>query len=302
MIHIHPWLVAVRLAAKSIFGRPRLNAPTQFAFINGAYFIVDCWHNRILVSQTFETDLSKWRCLTGFHHPHRIIFYKGRYYVADTDHHRIVHLSEKLTNAKVLDTKLSFSRPHDILVHEDHLFVADSVPGGARVVALTLDSGVSVARSVTIEQAYCRSMCIIDETLFVCDSGGGRILRLDPATLKLVGAHPTKIDGQIIGSLNRVQQMSCPNRIIPNGLARFNGRYYLSNYFYAGTANRFISFLSFDDLNQTRYVDHSDLVSGVPYYIDVNEQRMLMGEIDNYSRCVELTVNDGQLSVSRAIA
>ena len=68
----------------------RLNAPTQYGYLNGLHFIVDCWNDRILVHPGADPDLKKWRVLTGFRHPHRIVFSGEHYLVADTDNHRVI--------------------------------------------------------------------------------------------------------------------------------------------------------------------------------------------------------------------
>ncbi|MDO4681246.1 MAG: hypothetical protein Q4B17_00455 [Lautropia sp.] len=68
----------------------RLYSPTQITRLNGVYFIVDCWHHRILYSQDVRLPLARWRLLDDdLAGPHSIDT-DGKLYVAeDTGRHRL---------------------------------------------------------------------------------------------------------------------------------------------------------------------------------------------------------------------
>jgi len=279
----------------------RLHTPTQYGYVNGLYVIVDCWNNRILVNSSTNSNVGEWRVLAGFHHPHRIVYSGASYFVADTDNHRIVCLSPELSHANVLDTSVRFNRPHDLLIHNQTLLVTDSQQGGARVLSLALEPGYPLIRETHIAAAYCRSFKLIGSTLYVCDSGGGRVFLLDARTLETLASYGSREPGATIGSLDRKQQKQHPTRMVPNEIIRFRERFFLTNYFYRGTRNRLISFSSLDEWERGHYVDHSHLVKGVPYFMDVPDDRLFLGEIDDCSRCVQIAEEAGELRLMHII-
>ena len=45
--------------------KENLYTPTQFQKIGNKYFIIDCWHHRILYSSEMDAPVSGWRILTS---------------------------------------------------------------------------------------------------------------------------------------------------------------------------------------------------------------------------------------------
>ncbi len=282
-------------------GKRHLHTPTQFCYLNGIFFIVDCWNNRIFLHPTTNPDLDQWQEIKGFHHPHRIAFHQDRYYIADTDNHRLVCLSPDFHRHTVIETTEHLNRPHDLLFFDQQLIVTDSQQSRARILSLALEPRFPVVREFTMDSAYCRSIRYIDGILYACDSGGGRIFLLDPRNLELLDIYCFAPDGGMMCSLRKDQQRMHPRRMIPNEIAKFKGRFFLSNYFYHGTRNRLISFGSLPELETGDYLDHSDLIKGVPYYMDPLDDRLLVGEIDDHSRCVEFGNTEGRLHTLNVI-
>jgi hypothetical protein len=69
----------------------RLFNPTQVQKIGSRYFIVDCDHNRILVSDDIRAPIKDWQTMDGeLSGPHSIAFGHGVYLVDDTGGHRLI--------------------------------------------------------------------------------------------------------------------------------------------------------------------------------------------------------------------
>jgi len=68
--------------------KDRLYAPTFLTKIDSLYFIVDCWHNRVLYSPTVDAPIATWRLLDdGLAGPHSIASDSVLYVVEDTGRH-----------------------------------------------------------------------------------------------------------------------------------------------------------------------------------------------------------------------
>ncbi|MBQ9366071.1 MAG: hypothetical protein IJT82_09860, partial [Schwartzia sp.] len=70
--------------------RNYLYTPTQINKINDDYFIVDCWHHRIIYNNMRESNLSNWKMLTEDIRGGHTVASDGRVLLADdTDNNAV---------------------------------------------------------------------------------------------------------------------------------------------------------------------------------------------------------------------
>ena len=275
---------------KILFPKLKLNTPTHFTYINDCFFIVDCWNNRILYKQ--NTMFTRWKKIKDLNKPHRIRFHNKLYYVCDTDNNRIITFDKKMKNQKVLET-ISLARPHDIQIHNGVLYIVDCFQGSSRIIKHSLLSSDS---KVIFEAngVYARSFKIINNDLLLSCSSSGEIIKI-----KLIQDYPFQkycenTDGFNLPCMTAIEQLNYGyNRFIPNDIEYFNGYFYMTNYFYGDSVNKFIIFKTLDDLEKGIFDDFSYLVKGVPYYLEVINEQLFMGEIDGYS-CVKILIEENE--------
>ncbi len=192
--HFHKWIVAVSFLCLFLFifiGRiivndnneikDRLYVPTMINRINNDYFIVDCWHSRIIYSDSLSIDLRYWKCLTdeeyiGGH----TVCSDGELILADnTDNSQI--LVYKKDNGGYKRTQTFYNvkgRPH-FIVYDDkrHLFYAVASLE-AKIYVFENANGIlklsRIDKLMEIEESYVRSISVIEDKLY-CVSGPGCI-------------------------------------------------------------------------------------------------------------------------------
>lgn len=236
--------------------------------------------------------LTKWKKIKDLNKPHRIRFHDNVYYVCDTDNNRIITFDKKMKNEKVLET-ISLERPHDIQVHNDDLYIVDCFQGSSRIIKYSLLNSDS---KVVFEAkgVYARSFKIINNDLLVSCSSSGEIIKI-----KLTQDYPFQkycenTDGFHLPCITAIEQLNYGyERFIPNDIEYFNGYFYMTNYFYGDSVNKFIRFKTLDDLEKGIFDDFSYLVKGVPYYLEVINEQLFMAEIDDYS-CVKILIEENE--------
>jgi hypothetical protein len=278
-----------------------LYTPTHFTKINDLLIIVDCWNNRILYLSKFLFLFRKWKNVTIFNKPHRIRFYKDRYYVCDTDNHRIVSLDQNMHFCESLEI-IELERPHDIQIHKDNLYIVDCYRGFSRVIQYNLlTSNIEIL--YMIKGVYVRSLKIIDNNIFLSCSSSGEIIKIELDNNHLITHYCENQDKLNLPCINQHEQLIYgEKRLVPNDIDFFNGYFYMTNYFYENTKNRFIRFKIFDDIKNDTFEDLSYLIEGVPYYLEVINSELFIGEIDNKS-CVKILsiIDDNQLKIKKII-
>ncbi|HEY1119780.1 MAG TPA: SMP-30/gluconolactonase/LRE family protein, partial [Acidimicrobiales bacterium] len=260
-------------------GPGQLQDPMGIAVTTTAVYIADTGNDRV---QKLALDGS-WQATyeTGLDGPEGIeVAPDGTVWVADTQHSRIVHLSADLStdlgdgfgSFGTGDTQ--FFNPHDLAIGNDKLYVADtynnrvqvfSLPGGGPVdppeEPLAPENTGHLSDPGGRAPFYPAGVEIVDGTWYVADSGGTRVVTVDPTTgaitplaatglndprdLELDAADPTALwvtntGGSSIVRISRTtgQPLGQPLTGLgqPYGLANDATRVYVANT-YGTTAN-----------------------------------------------------------------
>ncbi len=250
-------------------GPGQFDKPMGVAVTANAVFVADTANNRVQKLALDGTPVASFS--TGLNGPEGIeVAPDGTVWVADTQNSRLVHLSAALTDlgdgfGSLGTGDTQFFDPHDLAFGNDKMYVADtynnrvqvySMPGPVEPppTALTPSYTGQISDPGGHAPVYPAGIAVVDGTWYVADSGGSRVVTLDPTTgavspvsatgsltdprdLELDAADPTALwvtdtGGNRIVHLARTgQQIGTPlsNLNQPYGLANDATRVYVAN-------------------------------------------------------------------------
>ena len=190
----------------------KLSVPTYVTKLDDTWFIVDCYHNRVIYSDSLETPLTEWTIMTSdATRPHTIASDGNVYMIDDTDNNRIL-IFEKV-DGKFIHTQSFYdigTRPHYTIYDEatDTFYVWSSMTG--ELFCFRTDSSTNRVyltdkRKIdSLDGIYIRSFSIIDGAIYlvsgVSDQGvEATVLKCDLATLEVqqVYAVPDELAGMV---------------------------------------------------------------------------------------------------------
>ena len=201
---------------------PSLYTPTQITKINDTYFIVDCWHHRIIYSDRVSRPISEWCLLDGttLHGPHTLAS-DGDYYLVDNTDKHSVHVYKKIKgDFKLIQVLEGVGvRPHQVVYfNELNRFLVLSSCTQEIFVLHHSEGSFFVERVFHLDKlqgVYCRSFNFVDDCLVFVGSNGSLVFyRFSGDRLEF--SHSIVVDGSIKG------------RFGLNYFAKIAGRYYLS--------------------------------------------------------------------------
>lgn len=164
--------------------RGRLYTPTCLTKIGATYFIVDCWHNRVIFSDRLDRPIAGWRTLdTDLAGPHSVASDGEVYLVDDTGRHRVRvyrRTGDRFDRVDSLDDV--GTRPHRVIYDAE---TGTFLVVGSTSQTLTVLKGVggepAVRKVVPLDflgSAYARSVTLTSDGLRVV-SDRGVVFELD---------------------------------------------------------------------------------------------------------------------------
>lgn len=192
-----------RVVGSAGTGPGQLQRPAGVAVTASAVYVADTGNDRVQVLRLDGTPLGSWS--TGLSGPEGVeVAPDGTLWVADTQHHRVVHLSADLASdlgdvigAPGSGVELAF--PHDVAVGGGRIYVADTYHDrvlvlddpGADVPGGPVDPAPGTVRPVPVGELsasgghaplYPAGLAVEGGRWLVSDSGGGRVVAVDPVT------------------------------------------------------------------------------------------------------------------------
>ncbi len=239
-----------------------LSVPTYITRLQDTYFLVDCYHDEIICSDSLSRPLNEWDVMTDEISRGHTIASDGEVYLADdTENHRILVFEKE--DGKFLHTQ-TFSdigvRPHYIVYDEKTrcFYVLSSMTGELYVFTREKDSTRMALKDVrSIEKLngiYVRSFTIMgDEIYFV--SGNSTIIRARLKDLKILEEYP--VPPEIAGMVQ---------------LTKIQDYFYITVSTDADFNQDYATFIRTKDLHSLAGGDYEDIYSyfiggGTPYYI-----------------------------------
>ena len=175
-----------------------LSVPTYITKYDDTWFIVDCYHNRVIYSNELGLPLDQWYIMSdNATQPHTIASDGRVYLIDDTENNRIL-VFEKEDN-KFINTQVLYDigiRPHYTVYDEatDTFYVYSSKTGELYCLRHTADSNriyiTDIRKIQELDGLYVRSFTIIGDDIYfvsgVSDEGAkATILKCDLETLKI---------------------------------------------------------------------------------------------------------------------
>ncbi len=269
-----------------------LYSPTQLTRLGDRYFLVDCWHNRILYNDELGDDLLDWEVLDGeLAGPHSIATDGEFYVVDDTGLHTVnvyVDTEDGFLLHQTLGGEELWNRPHRVQYDDelDAFFVIGSHTHNVTKLVADGDELV-IERDVHLEFLdgdYTRSMSIIDGKMYFV-SGPDRI-------------HKTRHRD---GSFDVIDSWDVP----PEFSSMIDIYHIDDHYFLTATVNWWDQEF-FEDNTIVRCADLDDFVNGgcedlrdelgikgAPYYLSEIDDRVYVPQVYQYSGVVSFVAGDG---------
>jgi len=259
-----------------------LSVPTYITRQDDTWFIVDCYHNRVIYSDELNAPLDEWYIMSGdATQPHTIASDGSVYMIDDTENNRVL-IYEKI-NDKFIHTQTFYdigNRPHYTVYNEvtDTFYVWSSTTGELYCFRHTADSTrmylTDIRRIDELNGIYVRSFSIIDGYIYfvsgVSDTdsaGASNILMCDLDTLDVKEKYtvPAEVAGMV--QISKIQDY-----------------YYISVSTDTTGSQDYATIIktaSLSDLSQGKYEDiYSEyfIGGGTPYYISNVEDTFFLTE------------------------
>ncbi|MCR5403021.1 MAG: hypothetical protein K6E91_04270 [Butyrivibrio sp.] len=191
---------------------PTLSVPTYITQIDGVWFIVDCYHDRVIYSEQLGLPIEDWKIMIGMtSQPHTIASDGKVYLLDDTENNRVI-VFEK-AEGKFIATQYFEDigvRPHYTVYDENTstFYVWSSENGEMYLFRHPEDSTkmylTEIRKIDELSDLYVRSFTIIgDEILFVSgvskDGTPGTVLKCDLNTFKVKKSYtvPDELAGMV---------------------------------------------------------------------------------------------------------
>lgn len=250
-----------------------LSVPTQITRIGELFFIVDCYNNQVIYSDSMGKPLNEWNVMTSDIDKGHTVASDGEVYlVDDTERHRILvfeYDGSIFVNTQIFEN--IGSRPHFIVYNEaDHNFyVWSSMTGEMYVFERTEGTTqMYISRIMKLDEldgVYVRSFTIDGDSVYLV-SGNSQVIeaRLSDFKIKKRYAVPDELAGM-------VQIMPVP------------GGYYITVSTDVHGNQDFATIIYADDLADLENSDYTDIYSyfvggGTPYYMGVIDGRYYLTE------------------------
>lgn len=279
------------ISEKKVKDVKKLYTPTQICKYNGIYFIVDCWHNRILYTFNWTDNLQEWQiAIKGLAHPHSIAYDGEVFLTEDTERNRLVsfkinNVNRKVEDIEVINIDYMNGRPHySYYIEELGVFMVWLSMKQTVLFLKRNENGFDVIlkQKLVNEDIYIRSCKWIDNKLYVV-SGSNYILSYQFNGEKFVLINKYNVLDEIGGM---------------NDMEKIGDYYYLTIY-----TNKDCKIMP--KLIRVKYLEelssnYEDLskevcIKGVPYYINKFNNKIYIPEIDTYSRIVEYSYDNNKI-------
>ena len=179
-----------------------LSVPTWITKYGDYYFIVDCYHNRVIYSKSLESPLNEWRVMTDDINMGHTVASDGQVYlVDDTENNRVLIFEEDTdpNGETVFKNTQEFTgigtRPHYIIYDEetDTVYVWSSMTGEMYLFRRDKDSKqVYLTEKLEVPELngfYVRSFTIMDDKIYFV-SGNLNIIEASLKDFSIINRYP----------------------------------------------------------------------------------------------------------------
>jgi hypothetical protein len=262
-----------------------LFTPTLLARTPYFYYLVDCWHNRVLFSPTLDCNLRHWRVLIHLPQPHSLAT-DGSVFVIDSTSSNRLFLFEAATNRQldVISLPTSSVSPHYLYFSPQRQLFFCLCARSQTLLTMTVRHQRLVLRQefplTFLSGHYSRSFfCSLNDFYFPVSadafSSPASAPIWQPEAAALIHARLTP------QGFDLLQSYPLPLPLAnPNFLFRHREFWYLST-----TPSLFVRFRRLSDLARAKYqiLNNQLGVSGTPYFLSQEEDQLYLPLIDQFS-------------------
>ncbi|MEC0140607.1 ATP-binding cassette domain-containing protein [Paenibacillus macerans] len=274
--------------------KSKLYSPTFITKIDERYFIVDCWHHRVVHNDNLLDEIGYWDTLPiDLNNPHSIASDGSVILIEDTGNDAVKVLKIfGSSNFVETQTISGIGRQPNKIVYDNNTnrFYGISASSQQIFVLKNINDVVEVEKVVKLDflkSAYVRSISLINESLYIV-SGPGKIMVVNHQDL----------------SFDLVNEYTVPfNFQGMNEIIKIGSYFYISIY-QNGAGDITPGLIRVKDLSniEESYEDIMGVldVRGVPYGLVSVDDRIFLTEIDSYSiiksfRVIDDEINDIQV-------
>lgn len=281
----------VQEASKSNAWKEELYSPTHIEKIGTEYFIVDCWHQRVIYNSSLSAPIKEWKTLSDTLGNSHSISSDGEVFLVDeTNANEIrvfVRNGETFNQTQIID-RVGESPNRTVYDVESQTFFGISAM--SQHVFTIKNKGTEVVTDKVIRlgylqnDSYIRSIRIIDGELFFV-SGPGKIIVADYVNSPFNITREYKVPFELRGM---------------NDIMKFGSYYYISVYQNGAgeVAPKLVRTKDLSDLETSNYEDLHEILDlkGVPYSFSFIDDRVFLTEIDTYSRIISFVITDDEIT------
>jgi len=249
--------------------KERLYTPTLITRIGSIYFIVDCWHNRVLYNYTLDAPLSQWRILDDdLAGPHSIASDSILYAVDDTGRDSLRVYTYVGDRFRLVQTISGLGRNTDRVEYDPVTSAFYLMSAASQEITKLARKGDQLSvlykkKLSFLNGSYTRSFTILDGFMFFV-SGPKTITkaRYVDDSYQVVETYP-----------------------VPPSLADMNDLFKIGSYFYlTAMPHSIIRTKSLQDLQEGDWQDvYGTLgLKGTPYYLVQIDDRIFVPEMSSY--------------------
>ena len=261
--------------------------PTMVKKCGKYYFIIDCWHHRIIYSYDLNVPVDRWQTLDDkLYNPHSIDAF-GRYYVVDnSDANEIVLYVDKGEKFVRISKLHMQGRPQKVIYSQLWNAYIVLMSESASIAVVTVENEeLHLLRTIEwdIPKGYVRSIKLIGDNLFFASSCGMvyRIAEKDIFTSDLVK----------YTMHSSLYEMS--------DIAYWNNFWFISNNIdKKGNKCSIIAYSkSLEGLCQGDYKTVQIENGGLPYYFEIIDEKLFITSIDTASNISVIKQNQSDFSL-----
>ena len=265
-------------ACSSVPYNQRLFTATQITKLNGIYFIVDCWHHRILYSSDINSEIQYWNVLDDdIAGPHSIASDGNVFVAEDTGRHALkVYVQKQNNEFELVQVVPNIGiRPHRVLYDStrDQFVVIGSKD--QRLFLLNLENNelrvVSSQRITELQGQYCRSITIRDNLVYMVGIRDIVVFHLNKGSLGTY-VKTVRLNSQYEGS---------------------NDLYFINDEsgLLTSSPKKIVYFSRLSQLEKGNAQDLSSAYEGTPYYISFFDNKLWVPEIIEHTAIHSISGN-----------
>ncbi|GGG01102.1 hypothetical protein GCM10010912_52400 [Paenibacillus albidus] len=273
---------------KSNEWKKQLYTPTHIEKVGDEYFIVDCWHQRVIYNNNLSDPIKGWKTLSDtLGNPHSISSDGNVFLVDDTNGNEIrvfVKNGDTFRQTQIID-RVGESPNRILYDAQSQMFFGISAMSQHVFVLSNNGEEVVIDKVIRLgylqENSYIRSIRIIDGKLFFV-SGPGKIIVAD----------------YLSSPFNKICEYKVPFELRGmNDIIKIGSYFYISVYQNGAgeVAPMLIRTKNLESLETSEFEELKEALDlkGVPYSFSFFDGRVFLTEIDTYSRIISfMIVND----------